>query len=212
MEDNFYIVNKIDAYTVNTVKITDAPPVDLMEIIRTILISMKCEVKKTNPSNPHNENIDWLNSTMNKLSTTIKSSDTIIATPDIDIIDGTLWRNTMLPNIDPNNTCTIHWSFDTNKTTGISKVDPTLTYISNVMNVFDYFEVGEEKFAEMLNAFTTPHRKANIYITHESFRKCNITEFYELYNDCIKAKIYTYPGDTIKVVRYIYSTADKILI
>ena len=211
MEDNFYIVNKIDAYTVNTVKVTNAPPVDLMEIIRTILISMKCEVKKINPSNLHNENIDWLNSTLSKLNTIIKSSDSIIGTPDISIIDGTLW-NAMSPNIDDKNTCTIHWSFDTNKTTGINKVEPTLTYVSNTMNVFNYFEVCEEKFTDILNDVTTPHKKTNVYITHESFKKCNINEFYELYNDCIKARIYTYPGDTIKVVKYIYSTADKILI
>lgn len=211
MKNNFYIVNKIDAYTVNTVKVTDAPPVDLMEIIRTILTSMECEIKKINPANPHNENIDWLNSTLSKLNETIKSSDSIIGTPDIDIIDGTLW-NAMSPNIDPKNTCTIYWSFDTNKNTSINKVEPTFTYVSNVMNVFDYFEIGEEKFTDLLNAFTTPHKKANIYITHESFKKCNITEFYELCNDCIKARVYSYPGDTIKVVRYIYSTADKILI
>lgn len=211
MKDNFYIVNKIDAYTVNTVKITDAPPVDLMEIIKTLLSSMNCKIKNINPSNPHNENIDWLNSTMNKLNTTIKSSDSIISTPDISIIDGTLW-NAMSPNIDDKNICTIHWSFDTNKNTSISKVEPTFTYVSNVMNVFDYFKIGEEKFTDLLNAVTTPHKKANIYITHESFKKCNINKFYELYNDCIKARIYTYPGDTIKVVRYIYSTADKILI
>lgn len=211
MENNFYIVNKIDAYTVNTVKVTNAPHVDLMEIIRTILISMKCEVKKINSSNLHNETIDWLNSTLSKLNTIIKSSDSIIGTPNVSIIDGTLW-NAMSPNIDPNNTCTIHWSFDINKNTCISKVEPTFTYISNIMNVFDYFEIGEEKFTDLLNAVTTPHKKANVYITHESFKKCNINKFYELYNDCIKAKIYTYPCDTIKVVRYIYSTADKILI
>lgn len=208
MQDNFYIINKICNHTVNAVKITDAPPVDLMEILRLILVN----ATRTRKSSSQATNADIIESVMQSLNTIVKSSDEILGTPTIEIIDDTSWCN-IKDTIDIKNTCTINWSFSINDDTSLSKVVPEFTFISDIMNMFDgWFEAGEEKFIDLLNSITTPHHKCNIYITHNSFKKCNIKEFYELYNDCIESRIYSYPGDIRKIVRYIYSTADKIII
>lgn len=208
MEDNFYIINKICNCTINTVKVTDAPPVDLMEILRLILVN----ATHTKQSNLHNTNADIIESATKSLNTIVKLSNRILGTPTIELIDDTLWEN-IKDDIGITNTCTINWSFSAGYDTSLSKVVPEFTFISNVMNMFDgWFEVGEEKFIDLLNSVTTPHLKGNIYITHNSFKKCSIKEFYELYNDCIESRIYSYPGDTRKTVRYLYSTADKIII
>lgn len=208
MEDNFYIINKICNCTINTVKITDAPPVDLMEILRLILVN----ATRTKKSSSQATNADIIKSVTQSLNTIVKSSDRILGTPTIEIIDDISWYN-IKDDIDIKNICTINWSFDANGNASLNKVVPEFTFISDIMNMFEgWFEAGEEKFIDLLNSITTPHLKGKLYITHESFKKCNINRFYELYNDCIESRIYSYPGDTPKAVRYIYSTVDKVLI